>query len=381
MAEYSRLVQGQFKALTTGAGFGITLPFLPDYVDIINTSRIAAGTGVYEMQWERDMGPGAGVVNTANVLSYVTSATGTGITPIYAGLGQQMGPNILLGASGSITQSATAPLVTTTAVHGLSVGNVVVFNNLYQTATTGMQQMAGVQFNVLTVPSTTTFTVGWNNNGANYAAIVAGGYQSVAGLYIAGFKKVLYPALYAPDDAVISFVAVAADGINTQITTASSANVQVGQEVAFRIPTVWGPVQLNALPNVVIPGSPIYYYVTSVIDKDNFVIKVPFASLTAFNPNQSFASFPGLRYAQVAPAGDINSGGFPFTATSQLYPSPTVFNGFQQSITVPVQTINGPGIQGAYINATFMGFYVGTAMAPTAADTLYWQAYMMDLNT
>jgi len=375
MAEYSRLAQGKFTAVTTGAAFAITLPFLPDFVKVINLGRIAAGAGVYSAEWQRDMGQGAAVLDTANVLSYVTPATGTGIRTVSAGLGEQMGPVVLLGAGGGITKNAGAPTVTTTAAHGLSVGNVVVFSNLYQTATTGMQQIAGIPFKVVTVPTTTTFTIDWDTSGTNYTAIATGGLNTNA-----SFRQVLFPALYAPDDAIIAAVAVAADGINTKITTTAPSNVQVGQEVAFRIPRVWGPVELNSLPNSVIPGSPIYSYVTSVVDADNFVVNVPFASLTAFNANQPFASFPGLKFPQVVPVGDINSGGFPYNGNA-LYPSPTVFNGFQGSVTVPVTTINGPAIQGAFINATFQGFIVGTAFNPTAADVILWRAYMNDYNT
>jgi hypothetical protein len=79
-------------------------------------------------------------------------------------------------------------------------------------------------------------------------------------------------------------------------------------------------------------------------------------------------------------AGDVNTGGFPYSATSQLYPSPTVFNGFTSSTSVGVNTINGPAIQGAFFNATFQGFIIGSAISGTAADIIMWRAYMHDLN-
>jgi len=375
MAEYSRLAQGKITQIATGGISAVTLPFIPQYVNILNTTRIAAGSGIYEAEWETDMGQGAAVVNTVNVLSYITSATATGISTVYAGLALQYGPTILLGASGGITQSATTPTVTTTAAHGLNVGNVVVFSNLYQTSTTGMQQMAGIPFTVLTVPSTTTFTINWNNNTSNYAAITTGGLNTLA-----SFKQVLYPALYAPGVSFLAAVATANGGLNTTITTTSPTNVQVGQEVGFHIPTVWGPTQLNELPNLVIPGSPQYSYVISVTNSQTFVINTPFTSLTAYNANQPFTSFPGLKFPIVAPAGDINSGGYAYTG-GMLYPSPTIYNGFSGSITTPVSTINGPGIQGAFINGTFQGFILGTGVAGTAGDTILWRAYMNDISS
>jgi len=50
-----------------------------------------------------------------------------------------------------------------------------------------------------------------------------------------------------------------------------------------------------------------------------------------------------------------------------------------------VRTINGPAIQGAYINNTWMGFIIGSGIAgdgptDTPGDTLYWRAYMSDKN-
>jgi hypothetical protein len=373
MAEYSRLAQGQVTS--TGGQTAVILPFIPDYIDIVNTTRITAGSGVFSASWQKDMGQGAAVVNTAGTLSFVTAATGTGFKTFQAGLALQYGPTFFLGASGGITKNAGAPTITTTANHGLVVGDVVVFSNLYQTTTTGMQQIAGIPFQVVTVPSATTFTINWDTSGSNYTAISTGGLNTNA-----SFKQVLYPALYAPDVAVVSAVATSGGGTLTQITTTMPTNVQVGQEMGFHIPTVWGPVQLNELPNVVIPGSPNYFYVTSVIDSTNFVINVPFASLTAYNANQPFLGFPGLKFPFAVPVGDINSGGFPYSGKA-LYPSPTVFNGFQGSVTVPVSTINGPAIQGAFINATFMGFIIGSAASGTAADTIYWRAYMNDYNS
>ena len=374
MAEYSKLAQGKITQINTGAQMAVTLPFLPDFVAIDNPARITAGSGVYSASWQKDMGQGAAIINTAGTTTFITTATGTGISTVSAGLSLQSGPTVFLGASGSISKNAGAPLVTTTAAHGLSIGDVVVFSNLYQTSTTGMQQIAGIPFVVVTVPATTTFTISWDTSGSNYTAIATGGLNTLA-----SFKQVLYPALYAPGQAFISAVATAAGGLNTTITTTAPSNVQQGQEVAFRIPTVWGPTQLNSLPDVLIPGSPIYSYVVSVTNANTFVINTPFTSLTAYNANQAFLSFSGLRFPQVVPVGDINTGGYPYTGLA-LYPSPTVYNGFQGSMTVPVTTINGPGIQGAFINATFMGFIIGTGVAGTAADTLYWRAYANDYN-
>ncbi len=379
MAEYSRMASGQ--VVSTGGATAVVLPFIPNFIAIQNRTRLVAGAGVTSASWMTDMGQGSAVLDTfgtgAQFIAPVggTSSgalvSGTGFTTIQAGLALQYGPTVFLGAGGGITK-ANGPTITTTSAHGLVVGNVVVFSNLYQTSSTGMQQIAGIPFQVVTVGSPTTFTINWNTNQSNYTAISTGGLNTLA-----SFKQVLYPALYGPDIAVISAITL---GATTTIKTTMPTNVVVGQEVGFRIPSVWGSIELNELPNVIIPGSPIYGYVISVTDSTTFVVNINSSAYTAYNSNQPFASFVGLRYPQVVPVGDVNTGGLPISAGSQLYPSPNVFNGFQGSVTVPVSTINGPAIQGAFFNATFQGFIIGSSISGTAADQIYWRAYMHDIN-
>lgn len=374
MAEYSRLASG--TVVSTGVQTAVALPFIPDFIEISNPTRAAAASGVTRAWWGTNMGQGAAFLTTtgagpADGTSFVTSATGTGFTTIQAGLALQYGPTFFLGASGGIAKtSGTLLTVTTTANHGLTTGNWVTFSNLYQTSTTGMQQIAGIPF-MVTVTGATTFTIPWVGNSSNLTAITTGGLNTLA-----SFKKILYPVLYAPG---VAFPWSIATGTTTTITTTAPHNFKVGQQVGFRIPAPYGMTQINELPNVSIPGSPKYYYVTSVTNSTTFVVNCDSTSFTAFSVNNTFLSFPGLQFAQVVAVGDVNTGGYPYTGAA-LYPSPTVFNGFTSSTSTGVSTINGPAIQGAYFNATFQGFVIGSAVSGTAADTIYWRAYMHDIN-
>jgi len=117
-----------------------------------------------------------------------------------------------------------------------------------------------------------------------------------------------------------------------------------------------------------------------VTNSTTFVVNINSTAFTAFNPNQSFLSFPGLKYPQVFLGGDVNTGGLQISAGSQLYPSPQVFNGFTSSTSIGANTINGPAILGAYVNATFQGFVIGSGVSGTSGDTIYWRAYMHDIN-
>ncbi len=373
MAEYSRLARGQLSS--TGGATSVVLPFIPDGIEIYNSTRALAGTGVTRAWWTANMGQGSAFLSTTAPFATspaVTSDTTTfittgGFTTSEAALALQYGPTVFLGASGSISK-ASAAVVTTTAAHGLVSGNVVVFQNLYQTSTTGMQQIAGIPF-VVTVTGSTTFTIPWNTNQSNYTAIATGGLNTLA-----SFKQVLYPALYVPGTSFISAITL---GTTTTIVTTAPHNMVVGQEVAFRIPTVWGTSQLNSLPNVTIPGSPLYGYVVSVTNSTTVVVSINSSAYTAFNSNQVFLSFSGEKFPQMVAVGDVNTGGLPISAGSALYPSPLVYNG---TSTGAVSTINGPAIQGAYINATYMGFIIGASIAGTAADTIYWRAFLHDYN-
>lgn len=374
MTEYSRMAKGRFTS--TGAAQIVNLPFVPDFVEFINYTAAASGAdnGVPMAWWDANMGQGVAVIDRFQAANQLTTDTvdSNGISTFTAGLLLQYGAS---QAVSTITKADPA-VVTSVSAHGLASGDVVIFQNLYQTATTGMPQIDGIPFTV-TVTGATTFTIPWNTNQSNYTA-----YDTATATSDATFKKVLYPYLYAPGVNIISAITT---GSTTTIDTTSAHNFVVGQEVAFRIPSSWGTIQLNSLPNTTIPGSPIYGYVVSVTDYNTVVVNINSSSYTAFNSNQTVASVPGLSYAQIVAVGDVNTGGVPISSGSVLYPPP-----FTRPIgTTTVNTINGPAIQGAYFNNTSQGFIIGagTAQGDSSAiligavsDVIYWRAFIHDLS-
>ncbi|HEY3526731.1 MAG TPA: ubiquitin-activating E1 FCCH domain-containing protein [Nitrososphaeraceae archaeon] len=375
MAEYSRLAKGRFTS--TGAAQIINLPFQPDWVEFINYTASASGAdnGVPHAYWDANMGQGVAVVERFQAANQLTTDTvdTLGITTFSAGQLLQYGA---AQAVSTITKANPA-VVTMTAAHGLTSGDVVIFNNLYQTATTGMQQIAGIPFTV-TVTGATTFTIPWNTNQSNYTA-----YDTATSTEDASMKKVLYPYLYFPGD---NFISAITTGTTTTIDTTTAHNFVVGQEVAFRVPTAWGTQQLNSLPNVTTPGSPIYAYVIAVTDYNTFVVNVNSTNYTAFDSNQTFTGFVGQSFAQVVAVGDVNTGGVQISSGSALYPPP-----YSVPIgTTRVNTINGPAIMGAYVNNTAQGFVIGAGTAQgdssailigAAEDVIYWRAYLHDYSS
>ncbi len=372
MTEYSRMAKGRFTS--TGLAQIVNLPFQPDYIEMINYTAAAAMTDdvVPFAWWDVNMGQGFAVVDRSNgtaLLSDIVIANG--FSTFAAGQLLQFGPTLAISG---ITKASPA-VVTTTTNHGLSSGDVVMFQGLFQSATTGMPQIAGIPFTV-TVTGLTTFTIPWNTNQSNYTALSG----SPAGATV---KKVLYPYLYFPG---VSFISAITTGTTTTIDTTDAHNFVVGQEVAFRIPAAWATTQLNSLPNIPIPGSPIYGYVIAVTDYNTVVVNVDSSAYTAFNSNPTVAQTVGLSYPQIVAVGDVNTGGVQISSGSSLYPPPY----FSPIGTTRVNTINGPAIQGAFVNNTSQGFIVGAGssvgdadaiLVGAAEDVIYWRAFLHDYSS
>lgn len=388
MAEYSRLAKGNYTV--TGGTLGVSapnvkvinLPFKPDYVELINYTQAItpAQHGIPFAYWDASVPPivissvGYDTIvqrfNATPVLTTDSVAVGTGISVFSGGLSFQYGAAQQIASTTIATNT-----ITTASAHGYSVGDTVVMQGLATGVTNNaLRLLNDVPFTILTVPSTTTFTVQWNMNQSNYANISG----SPAGALV---KKVLFPFLYLPEDNVVSAITL---GNTTTVVTTMYHNFETGQEIAFRIPSLFGTTQLNSLPNNVIPGSPIYGYVVSITDNWTFVVNINSSAFTAFNTNPS-PTPTNTTMPQVLAVGDVNTGGNAITSTSPLYPSPQ----FPTS-TNRVPTINGPAIRGAFVNNTSQGFIVGNGPSRTDGsswvggsngDIMEYRAYLHDVSS
>ena len=381
MAEYSKIARGSFTS--NGTAQLIALPFQPTVVKMTNFAAYGSSLTASQVPWavwDVSMGQGTAAVGYKAPGTPVTLSTGIvssgGISTFAQGLALQYGPKLQI-----VSFDSTSLTVTTSVPHNLSNGDVVVFQGLYQTPTTGMAQICGIPFNVFGA-SGTTFTVSWPSGLSNYTSLSG----SPAGATV---MKVLNPYLYAPGVSFINGIANMGDGI-ALVTCTSATNVVVGQEVAFRIPAAYGSVELNSLPNTLTPGSPIYGYVVDINDSDSFYVNISaFGGVfTPFNANQPISSIRGLQFPQVIAVGDVNTGGWPYSGGS-LYPSPVLDNGSYQT-----SSINGPAIQGAFINNTRQGFVIGNGNVvyngtPDAASFLcgasgnliIWEAMFTDFGS
>jgi hypothetical protein len=370
MAEYSKIARGSFTTAASAVAQIVKLPFQPQRVKLLNYTTYSAPAqyAITEAQWDIAMGQG----NTT--FEYLESAsaawipavdyTTNGISTFSAGLSLQYGAKQqIIGAT------AANPIVFNVTAHGYNVGDVVTFQGLSQSASTGMQQIAGIPFRISAVGDANHFSVVWPGAGSNYTALSG----SPTGAYV---MKILNPYLYQPG---VAFIEAITTGVTTTVTTTTANNFVVGQEIAFRIPSAWGTVQLNSLPDVLIPGSPIYGYVISITNSTTFVCSINSTGFTAFNTNQPYAKYPGEQFPQVVAVGDVNTGGVQISSGSVLYPPP-VINGYN--------TINGPAIQGAFVNNTSQGFVIqngagavqSNATLLTASSLYIWEAYLYDMS-
>lgn len=343
--EYDKFAQGTITGVTGGI-IPVVLPFQPTYVELDNVTAAATPTDgeITKTIWYTEMGQGAAinyVFNATPVLTtaVITSATGTGISTFSAGT-PQLGAQI--GISG-ITKASPA-VVTTTANHGYSTGDVVIFSGMFQSASTGMPQISNIAFTI-TVTGATTFTIPWNTNQNNYTALSG----SPTGAFV---RKVLYPHLYFPG--VTAIASMSQSGTALSIATASNHNYVTGQEVAFRIPSAWGSIQLNT-PNSL--GQTVYGYVTAVSSAVAFTVTIPSGiTITAFNSNPTFAqAVAGLTPPQILAVGDNNLG----PVASTFIPT----------------TINAATIGGAFQNNTRQGFLLGTGVSGTTSDVIMYRAW------
>jgi hypothetical protein len=344
MAEYSRMAQGLVSSL--GGATPVVLPFEPDFIELDNftSATTPADTEVPKALWYRDMGQGAAIRYVFNATPVLTTATtaagGTGFSTFSAS-------TPVLGAAQQIVSISTAsPAVVTVTGHGFVTGDVVIMTGLRQSATTGMQQIAGFPF-VVTVTGANTFTIPWNTNQSNYTALAA----SPTGAVV---RQVLFPYLYFPGVSLIAFLTT---GATTTISTTANHNLVVGSQVAFRVPEAWGTIELNTPTSL---GQPVYGVVTAVNSAVQVVVNVDSSAMTAFDSNPTFAAaLAGLTAPQMVAVGDRNTG--------------EVTNAF-----LPITT-NGPTIGGSFQANTRQGFIIGAAVAGTLADQLFYRAYLHDL--
>lgn len=351
---YCKIVDGYFTASNPVANKFIALPFLPDSFEWWNLTQYGTTTANKVIS-------GIAFSNSSSPTGFVTISNGS------ASQGEVLDPNTGI----SFISAGTYQYGTTFTISSFTAGTMTIVtsaNNNYQVGDvvlvygmTGDNQINGLPFTVTTVNSATSFVVngGTNSFGASNASN--------------GFvKKVLYPDLYIPYIDYITSVTPNSDGTSDIGLTMPPAFV-VGQEVAFKIPSQFGMVQLDSDVYLQSHFQPQQAYVTAVnVANRTITVNVNTSSFTAFAYPTSSVAGMGTSFPQVIAIGDQNTG---YTFSNAQVPYLGVNNGVI-------------GIPGAFAANTRQGVYFpaastyasGTAATNfVASDVIRWRAIFPDM--
>lgn len=330
---FTIITGGSFTS--TGVGVKVLLPSSADYFKTWNMTQLAATNPntVTNGQWfGSKFGSGASAaglgIKTVKTTSMLDSAfaAGTGFTYVTSV------PYVEAQASAAITAITAADPAVVSQVNTYSEGDIIRIYN-----TTGMLQIAGMDFQISTV------------SGAGYTLI---------GLRAAGFAA----AATAGNTRRISKLnAVEPEFLFiTEITKATQAVVRtsidpsvlyvVGMKVRFSVPYTFGMTEINGLQGTITAVSSANYTMTVDIDTSAF---------TTFAFPASTASPTAQLFATVAPAG----------AKTALDPVTLVQTGYDFQ--------KQPFRSGEFTPYMFLA---GGAQSPAGAnaDVINWMAYKLE---
>lgn len=272
------ILRGRFTSDGTSAF--VNLPWLPNRFELVNITQFgstAGATPVMTAEWRQGMSNGAVITglktNGAATIQIPTMNTTDGITLVN---GNDLSPGPELTGT-SITQAN--PAVVTINSHGLSqFDNIRIYNS------TGMLQVAGVEFTVTNVLGANTFEIGFDTSGFAAAATALNARKIPL--------KRFFPEVYT-----LATMSQATQGVFSVTTNALDANVQaftVGQVVSFRVPSAFGMVELDGLQGEIVSIAAATGLHTVDIDTSAF---------TAFSYPTSATAAAGVTFPQVVPVG------------------------------------------------------------------------------
>ncbi len=335
---FTILSGGSFTS--TGAGVKVNLPSSADYMRVWNMTQLLAAspTAVVGGEWfGSKFGAGASAANdgvrwkksgSSAILMdlFSTSTASNGFTYVTSS------PIVEAQASNAITAITAASPAVVSQTNTYNEGDIL---RLY--STTGMLQIAGMDFQISSVSGSGYSLVGLR--AAGFAAAATAGYTRRVSKFNAVDPEFLYI---------------------TEITQASSAVVRtsvdpsayyvVGMLIHFSVPASFGMSQINGLTGKITAVSSANYTVTVDIDSSAF---------SAFAFPASSASPAAQLFATYAPAG----------ARTQFDPVTGVQTGYDFQ--------KQPFHSGQFVPYMFLA---GGASSPAGAnaDVINWMAYKLE---
>jgi len=184
-------------------------------------------------------------------------------------------PNNLEAAGNAVTAITNAsPPVVSQVAHANEVGDTVLL-----TATTGMLQIAGMEFTVTVDDTADTFSIGYLDASGFAAAATAG-----------VSRRVTTPPMFFPRRRFVTAITQAASAV---VTMSVTHGYSVGELVRFNVPAAFGMTEIDGLLGEITAVSTANNTITVNIDSQAF---------TAF----AFPASAGVPFthAQVVPVGD-----------------------------------------------------------------------------
>lgn len=280
--------------ISNGVSKTINLPGNIEWIQVRDISNIntPANTQFVEASWTIGMNNG-----TAIVRSYTASAPATSVAVVATnGIGQvnTSDQNSLEAALISTAISSDSPAVVSLAsTAGLANGDVVRLSN-----STGMLQVAGMDFTISSVTTNTSVALSFLDSSAFAAAATA-----------ATIRKVNNPPLFSPRQFLITAISKAA---NARFTLSVTSDIAIGEELSFQVPSEFGMVEMNGLRGTVTAiGNADASGFTNTIDLDinsSSFSDFKFPSSTDFPINFAQAiRFGNVSQQVLAPTDNIGS--------------------------------------------------------------------------
>lgn len=306
----SLIAQGHFTS--TGAATTIELPRYPHYFVIENYSTWStAPTAVVRSWWYDGFADGAASTLTEGGGSALTATTvaagGAGFTLV--DLSDQT-PGALVATGTAIT--AATPAVVSDATSP-AVGDIVRMIN-----TTGMLQIAGMDFTVTAVAAGVSYTLGYLPAAGFAAAATNADYRIIPAKYYSPYRRWI-TAITAANPAVI--------------TVSVAHNYLVGDKIVIHNPDAnFGMPQINGLQATV-----------TAVTASTITTDINALGFTAFAFPTSAVAAAGVTHPHVTNVGEVAT-----KLTSSL------------------------------TNSAYYGMYLDTAVVGANTNVMYWMAFARD---
>jgi hypothetical protein len=317
------IINGSFTS--NGSAKTLVLRGDLDSIEVWNATEMAAQNDSHGVSyyWQRGLAANNGFVtlrNAAHTAVDIRSSAALGVPGFTLVDSSVTTPGAVVATTDIGTVAHRVLTATTT---GLSVGSIVRLANM-----TGAAEFNGMDFTVTAVNAGVHFDIGYTP--VTVAAAAAGQYRIIPN-----------DTLYYPRNRYIASISQAAQAV---VVLTVTHNLQVGQQIRFHVPAMYGMVELEGLSGNIVAIDTTTNSITVDIDTTGF---------TAFAwPITAVASASAHTLPQIVPVGEN-------TATAL-------------AAVPPVDILTD-----ATINTGYIGIVLGagdTSPAGSNNDVIYWRA-------